>query len=281
MAEVYVLLMLVLLVLATWLLLRIGASDRRIGRAFRAASIAYFLSVIALGLIDFATLQKLSWEDHVIEWLSVEALFVAGVLAAVVLARRARRGQPCPLSAVLAAGLWLASARELAWGRPFFGRRLWYSRNLFRPQAYLDPAYFRKFRKYEGLAEEAAALYVAHIVFSAVFILAAVVLIVYVLRHRRRFLGQLRGLRARACGRYFLLGVGAYASAQMIGELFEMISESEAARRWHEAHAVLGHRVVDEPIELWGAACLLISMVTFWRDSFRSAGAGAPEAEPD
>ncbi|MGB2822886.1 MAG: hypothetical protein WBF17_18025, partial [Phycisphaerae bacterium] len=93
-AEAYVLLVLVLLVLGTWLLVGLRASDRKIGRAFCVASTAYLVSVTALGLVGFRILQKLCWEDHLLEWLSAEALFVAAVLAALIAVRQARRGQP-------------------------------------------------------------------------------------------------------------------------------------------------------------------------------------------
>lgn len=279
--EGYVLLVLVLLVLGTWGLLRLCASDWAIRKAFLAASIAYFLFVIAFGVIDFGTFQMLSWEDHLIEWLSAGALFIACVLATVFLVRRVRRRRPCPLTALLAAGLGCACMRELAWGRPFLGQRLWYSRNLLRLQAYLDPAYFQEFRKSQGLVEEAATLYSAHLVFSGLFVLVALVVIVYVVRHRKRFLRQVREFPARAYGRYFLLGFGGYVTAQVLGELFEIICESEAVRHWHAAQGVLGNRVVDEPIELWGAACLLMSMITLWRARLLPSDATASERKGD
>lgn len=66
-------------------------------------------------------------------------------------------------------------------------------------------------------------------VFSGLFVLVALVPIAYVVRYRNTFLCQLPRLPTEVYGRYFLLGFGACAAAQVLGELLAMVSESEAA----------------------------------------------------
>ena len=281
-AEAYVLLLLLVSLGATWIFLRIRASNRAILKSFAAAGVAFLVVVTALGVMDFRTLQELSWEDGIIEWLTAHALLIAWLLAALILLRELRPGRPSPATAVLATGLFLCWGRELAWGRPFSGQRLWYSRNLFRLKSYLDPAYFQRFRESEALTVDPMTLYWAHLVFSGLFAFLLLALGIYVARHRRRFVRELRERLRRVCGRLFLLGVGCYFVAQLLGRLFKLISQSDAARAWHKAHGVLGHRVVDEPIELLGAVAFLLSVVTLWRRRFRSEAAAGPSGgEPD
>ena len=267
-AEVHVLWLLVALAIACWALVRARASNRGITRAFAVVAGGYFLGVIVLGLVSFRTLQELSLENGIIEWLTAHCLLIGCVMAAFLAVRQGLRREPCPSAAALAVVLFWAWGRELAWGLAFLGRRLGYSRNLFRWRAYAGVGYFEKFRKSEGLVPDAASLYAAHWVFAGLVFGTLAVLAVYVLRHRRRFVRELRELIGTINGRYFLVGVVGYGSAQVLGEMFEWISKSEAARQWHVAQGVLGHRVVDEPIELWAAACLLMSAVMLIR-SFR------------
>jgi hypothetical protein len=281
-AEAYVLLLLLVSLGATWVFLRVRASDRAILKSFAAAGVAFLVAVTALGVMDFATVQELTWEDGVLEWLTAHALLIAWLLAALILIRELRSGRPSPATAVLATGLFLCWGRELAWGRPFSGQRLWYSRNLFRLKPYLDPAYFQRFRESEALTVDPMTLYWAHLAFSGLFALLLLALGIYVARHRRRFVRELRERLRQVCGRLFLLGVGCYFVAQVLGHLFKLISQSDAARAWHKAHGVLGHRVVDEPIELLGAVAFLLSAVTLWRWRFRSEAAAEPSGgEPD
>jgi len=158
--------------------------------------------------------------------------------------------------------------RELAWGRPFIGRRLWYSRNLFHARTYVDRTYFARFGESQGLAEGPAMLYTSHLVFTAVVVMVLTTVCIYLFRHRGRFLSDLKALHRRTYGRYFLLGLGTYVVAQIVGRLSAMVFECDALASWHEAHHVLGHRVIDEPIELWGAMCFLASVIMLWRRCF-------------
>lgn len=277
--EVYVLLSLVGLVAGVAVLMRLRPSDRVIRRAFVGSSIVYFAAAAAAGLIDFRALQSLSAEDGPIEWVTAHALLIAWLLAATALLRGVWRGRPGHMAAFLASGLCLAWGRELAWGRPFIGKRIWYSRNLFRPQAYIAPAYFEAFKESEGLAEDPALLYAAHLVLSGLLVVVSVALAIYLFRHRRRFLRDVRDLPRRTYGRYFLMGLGAYGAAQVIGTLARNLLECRALAAWHRAHGVLGHRVVDEPIELWAAACFLMSAILLCRGTSRPADVAGPGRE--
>ena len=59
--------------------------------------------------------------------------------------------------------------------------------------------------------------------------------------------------------RYALLGATAYLAAQALGAPFEHLS-----RHIKTVRPFAGHRVVSEPLELWGAACFVLSGVTLW-----------------
>jgi len=267
-AEEHVLLLLIACVLATWLLLRTELQGKAVLKALGVPGAAFLAAVAVLGVTSFETLQELTWEDGILEWLTAHSLFIAWVLTGVTAARGAQRGRPKPMAAFLATGLFLGWSRELAWGRPFFGQRMWYSRNLFRLKPYLDPAYFEKFCDAENLAEQPMTLYWAHLGFSFLLIVLLVWVGVYLVRRRKRFGREVKALRRQAYGQCFLAGVGLYLGAQVLGSVFERIAESDATAAWRAAHRVPGHRAVSEPIELLGAFCFLLSASALWRACF-------------
>ncbi|MCD4700112.1 MAG: hypothetical protein K8R91_06030 [Phycisphaerae bacterium] len=279
--EIYVLLSLVCVCIAAWGVLRFRASGRAVRKGFVAFTVAWFAGVIALAVIDFKTFKGYTREEHIIEWLSAEMLLVASVLGLVATIRLARRGEPSPMALFLTSGFSLACVRELEWLRPFFGGKIWYSRNLFRPQAYLDPSYFDRFIKSEGLSQKPLPLYPAHLIFSSVMIVVAVIVVIYLVRHRKRFLEQLRELPRTTYGRYFFLGLAGYVGAQaVVGELFEKLLDIDALAAWRSAHGV-GHGIATEPVELWSAACLLLSMLMLWSANIAGKNQRRPAADID
>jgi len=253
-------------------------SDRSVTRGFVALSAAWFAGTTVAAVTDLAWYRASVHEDHLSEWLSAELLLLGAVVGLAALVRGARRGRPAPMAAVLAGGCLLGCCRELEFGRPFFGAKVWYSRNLFRPRAYLDPGYVRAFTRDEPLTGKPLPLYPVHLIFSGVLILCVALAAWYVIRHRRRLARELRRLAGRTYGRYLLLGLGGYVGAQaLIGKVCEWILDFEGLTAW-QARYDLDRSIVCEPLEAWSAACLLLAAVMFRRRPLRlrvpPAGAG-------
>ena len=273
--EILVLICLISVFVAALGIIRFRPSNRTVRKGFIAFTIAWFAGVIALAIIDFGTFRDSIREEHIIEWLSAEILLVAAILGLALAIRMSRLGRPSPVAFFLAGGFALAFVRELEWFRPFFGEKIWYSRNLFRPQAYLDPSYFDKFIKSEGLSARPVPLYPAHLIFSAVLIVISLIVVIHLVRHRRRFLEQLRNMSRTTWGRYFYLGVAGYVGAQVIlGEISEKVIRIDALASWRSAYGV-GHGIVTEPVELWASVCFLLSILALWSEQL-PVRAGAP-----
>ena len=260
-AEGYVWVLAALTALATVLILRRRPSLRALRKAFLAFTVAWFAGLGALAVADFPLYQALTEEDHFIEWLSADLLLAAAVIGFVLVVRRARQQRPSPMTVFLAAGCLCAALREIEWGAPFFGDKIWYSRNLFRWRAYAEPSYLEEFARDLKIAWNDP--YLVHLVVSGAFMALAIVVIAHLIRHRHVFLAELRQLPRASWGRYFLLGLAVYLGSQAIGKGFEKLLVCEHLIRWRKAHHV-GHRVLDEPLELWAAACLLMSMFALW-----------------
>ena len=265
-----------LLVVAVLLILLLGRrlSDAALRKGFVLFSLAWFAGLGVLAAAQFRFYQRLTREDHFIEWLTADFLLTAAVIGFVAAARAARR-RPAPVTVFLAGGYFCAFLREIEWGQPFYGDKVWYSRHLFFPRAYIDPSYFHEFRSGETIAVSAGDLYLAHVTSSTVLIVLAGLAGAYLIRHRRAFLNGLRQLPRTSAGRYFALGVGVYLGAQILGKGFEKLLKSELLINWRRANHV-GHRILDEPLELWAAACFLMSVLALWN---RHVPAGAALAD--
>jgi len=261
-------------VLAAILLLR-NPAKRPFRRGFIVLSIAWFASAAILAAADIRLYQLLTEENHLIEWLTADVLLVASCIVLAAAVRSARRGRPLPMGVFLWGGFFLAFARELEWGQPFFGAKAWYSRNLFRLRAYLDPGYFVQFRAKYRLPESAEFLYQAHLIISVIFIVLVVLAGWYVLWHWRDFLSHLRRVPRESFGRYFLLGAAVYIAAQPLGRLFERLLTSPLLLEWRKANH-LGHRILDEPLELWAAVCFLWAAIVFWKAHCKHQKGTAP-----
>jgi len=276
-AEPYVLALGAVVAGLTVAMVRAQPSRAKLRRGFTGLCIAYLCIVAALGAIRFKAYQAVTEEDHLIEWLSAHFLLAGGLVGLISARVQARRRQPSPLTLVLSATCLLACARELEWGQPFFGDKIWYSRNLMRLRAYLDPGYFDEFR--QAFRIERADLYSTHLVISAIFLSAALLVGAYVFRQREALLREYRPLLRGPVGRYFLLGAAIYVGAQLLGHCFEAAMRLGPLLEWRRAHDV-GHRIVDEPLELLGAISLWISMLAIWHRRTRSDQRPAA-SEPD
>lgn len=247
-----------LVVAAAVVMLKLRLSFAALRKIFIIASIVCFVVMGTVAIIGLELLSELIREHGIAEWLAVDFLLAACVIGVVATVRIARRGRPLPVGLFLAYGYFVAFYRELEWGAAFTGgRRLWRRRHLINPRAYWDISYFEKFsRKLDNLRPP-ETLYAVHLITAGLLILLGAIAVVYIIRHREIFVKQMRKLPATTYGRYFLLGLGGYLGAHVIGKIIHWI---------HEAMHVTGfpHRLVEEPLELWGAMAFFFSMLAMW-----------------
>ena len=281
-------LMLALLCLVAWLLVCVRASRRAVLGGFAAVGIVYLAAMAVLATLDFDVFRHHCMEEHSIEWFSAVALLVASAVCLTVAIRQAVRRRPCPMALLLSIGFLWGFGRETEWGEPFFGEKIFYSRNMFRLRAYIDPAYFDKFSRSLELEDCPVSMYTAHLVFSFVVVALIAVLVIYLIRHRQAFAAQLRELHRTAYGRYFLFGAGVYLCAQVGGTIFDRVCKSSSVVDWGSGRTILTNRVLAEPVELLGAMSFLVAAAMLWRLCFHpaaersSAGqAAGPQRQPE
>ena len=302
-AEGCVLALAALVAAATAVGLSRRVSQAALKKAFHVLTAVMVVVVPVLAASRFQFYRILAKEDHLFEWLSALALLAATLVALLVVAR-GRRGTA--RAAFLAAGCFFAFWRELEWGRCFYGCKLWYSRNLFRLRSYIDPGYFDRFT--HELRIPARPLYLCHLIISPVVILATAAMAVYLLRHRREFVGELppppqrnphplpmlRRASATALyplrvagsklgelwraapGRYLLLGIGGYIFARIAGSIFKHILRSDALNKWRSARG-LAHGALEEPIEMWAAVAVLLAALLLYKSMGESSLDPGPE----
>jgi len=265
--EPYVAGILAAVVLAAWVLVRVRASDRAVRNGLLALTGVWAAGLGALAAIDLGLYNRTCLENGLWEWASAAMLLAAAVGAAAAAVRAVRRGRAAPLALLLAAGFALACGRELEYGRPFFGEKVFYSRYLFHPRAWLDPTFIAT-RPQVAEHDLPVPPYAAHLAFSLTILAGAAALGAYLLRHRRAFAGELRAVPRTTSGRCFLLGLAAYAAAQGLGKWFRAAfveAEGRPLLPYWKVHGWFGHRIVDEPLETWAAGCFLVSVVMLWR----------------
>ena len=269
-AEIYVLLMVVWVCLAGQVILRVRSSDRNIFRAFIVFTIAFVGTFVALGFTELKVLCLICSEDHLVEWATAVMLFVAFVVALAAMVRLISRGRHLPVVACLTAGSLVACVREMEWGEPFFGRPIWLSRAIFRGKAYVDPDYFQRFQRQMELQGTSRSPYLAHLIFSGVLILLVVVLVAYLVRYRKELVSELRRFPRAAYCWFFALSIGGFALSQALGALSKRLFKTGFFQRLPTVHLFV-HCIVEEPIELWAAACALMSALMLWRAHFRKS----------
>ena len=243
--------------LAAVALLRMRISPAGLRKLFLAASLACFAALAAIAAVSFELYRAIFQEDHLMEWLAADFLLAAWVMGAAVIVRGALRRQPSPLAAFLASGYFLAFWRELEFGGAFFGEKVWHKRNLFIPRAYLDPSYFQQYVGKLQVPRSPETLYAVHLATSLVLVALVAVAAVYLLRHRRLFARQLRGLAGAGHGRYFLLGLGGFLGAHALGKIIHYIKEAVGDEYF-------AHRLLEEPVEFWAAMAFYFSMLAMW-----------------
>ena len=262
--EVYVLVFLLLVAVVTSAALHRRLSISALLKAFIAFSVLTFAALIVLAAANFRIFSLICEENHALEWLTAIVLLAAWIIGLALMIRHSAKGRPPPMIVFLTAGYFSTFWRELEWGEPFFGCKLWYSRNLFRLEAYLNPGYFEDFR--ESLNLPGQPYYMAHLVISLMFITLASIVLLYLARHRKSFLKELLRLPARPYGRYFLLGFGVFLGSQALGHFLMRPLLAGPLAELRQVHHV-GHRILDEPLEFWASTCFLMSMITLWKSN--------------
>ncbi len=217
-------------------------------------------------LLFFFNLEKLdvfSGEGHVVEWLTAQMCLMLGVVGLLIMFRQRARGEPYPLMVFLTTGCFLGLCRELQWGEPFFGEKIIYTRYLWRPAAYFGPARFRGLANEVEMIEQgisAQFLYVSFLIFVAAMIVAGIVTIGYIIRHREAFVEQAREFSKSTAGKLFIAGMSIYFAAQLMAELVEEVMEDQL-----EAMGT-SDCIIAEPMELIATLFLMRGMIRFWHD---------------
>lgn len=260
--ELYVLALGLAVFVAAGILIVRRVSARPLSRGFILFTAAYVLSLTVLGLARYNVLVEICEENHLIEWLSALLLLAAWVIGLILTIRLGMQRRPSPMAAFLTAGYFWGFWRELEFGAPFFGKKWIYSRNFFRPQAYLSRAYFGEFNRSLG-HEEYRPLFVMHWVGVSVVLVCGALVGVYLYRHRKIFVQELKQLRTTVHGKYFLLGAALYISSQIVEKLIGKALRSDLLLDYRRTYG-LSERVIGEPFESLAPLAFLLSMVTFW-----------------
>ena len=247
-----------LVVAAAGVMLKLRLPFAALRRIFIIATVVCFVAMATVAVIGLELYSNLIREHGIAEWLTVDFLLAACVIGIVAAVRIARKSRPMPVGLFLAYGYFVAFYRELEWGAAFTGgERLWRRRHLINPRAYWDVSYFEKFSRKLDTPRSPETLYAVHLLTAGLLILLGAIAVVYIIRHRKAFIKQLRKLPATTYGRYFLLGLSGYLGAHVLGKIIHWI---------HEAMQVTGfaHRLVEEPLEFFGAMAFFFSMFAMW-----------------
>ncbi len=245
----------VLAVAAMLLVWRRPARQLLIGLA--VLSVAFLGAIAAIGFRSAVDIELICKECHLVEWLTAALLMAAWLIGLAGLIGRRWVAGAKTLAVFLTAGMLAGWVRELEFGKPFFGNKVIYTRNLFRLEAYLNPAYFDEFGRKLG-HETQRPLQVMHWVGAAVIFTFAIAVGSYLYRRRRVLARELKSFFATAAGRYFAVGCGLYIGTQLTGRVFELLTN-------------LDNRLVGEPLECVASACFMVCMVSLWHAAARRA----------
>jgi hypothetical protein len=268
--EVWVWLLLGCVLGLSVLALRRPPSLKWLRQAFLLIAVAVHSVIILLFLVNTSWYWRILRDHHLVEWLTAHFLFAAALVGFLFLIRQLRLGNAVPLLAFFIAGYFVAFCRELEWGQPFFGQKVWYGRNMFFPHRWFDRGHFEALLQDLGIDQrlsvgEAVAYNAISSIGACIF---SLVVAAYLFRHRQMFIEELSQIPRRACGRWFLAGLGLYLVAQIIEHLLG----------WQQSPLVYQgeqFRKLDEPLELFGAIAFWLSIMTWNRT-------GADEAsEPE
>lgn len=236
---------------------------RRFLRIVWIAIAAWTVALVSLGTVRYRLLHRLCEENNLMEWLGADFLLLAWIILLILTIRMGRRQKPSPLAALLMGAMFAAFWRELEFGKPFFGNKVIYSRNFFRPRAYTDTTrYFEEFTRSMNHAQQRplAAMHWVGVVLVVIFL---AVLGGYLWRHRKALGRELHNFAKCLSGKLFFVGVGLYLLGLVGGKLFDILLENGFLAEFRRSEG-LTHRVFDEPLETYGALFLLLAAIELW-----------------
>jgi len=272
--ELYVLGLVILTFCLGGLLIAARPSPKALRWCLGLSGAATVLGAAILGFVDYPRLRRMCSENNVVEWVTAVFLLVGSVFGWILASRLRRRRRTSPLVVFATALLFAGLCRELEWGRPFLGEKLFYSRNIFQIQAYLSSSYFETLSQRKPLAPE--QLFAVHWISTVLVVGFVVGLGVYLVRRRDTFARELKNLTKTTYGRYLLLGLGIYAGSQLLGSrIFDLLVSALLLTRAQDVE--LPHDVMGEPLECIAALSLMFAIVSLWGAKLESF---APRAVP-
>lgn len=254
-------------------------TDALVKKLFQSASLLLFVTYVVLGVMNLQLLQLAGAKLNFMDWECAAALACATFLAFLAAARLQRQGRPSPVAMFLAVGFTWACLREMHYGGDFLGEKVWWARNLVTPKSYLDVSYFERFRQTHGISTDAHTLYIIHIAATAVILVVSVLLAWYVLRRRSTVRAELRCFCRKLYGQLYILGVGLYIVAKLLGGLLHSMPS------W----AIFGegpwqfdqwHTAVEQMVKCWGAVSILFCAVAMWQAARRVGQGGLLPSRP-
>jgi hypothetical protein len=262
-------LLFLLAVLAAGMLCRPKWSDSTLRIIFLGANLLLVGGCGALAVADFQLFLRLGAKENVFDWASTAFLLAAAGVAFLAAARLHRRGRSSPTAITLAAGLAWAFVRETGYGRDFLGDKLWYTRNILRPQAWISLTYYEQFRREMHVACDARTLLLVHVCVTPLVLAGVAAFAWYIFRRRAKMVGELRGVLHTLYGRLFIAGAGLYVTAVLAGGRLHQMSGWGWFDAWSPYERLLFHTAVEETVEFWGALTLLFSAAALWQSARR------------
>ena len=258
-AELYVLLFLLGTIGVVCLASVRRFSQAVIHRTHWLALVGTILALIGIAFFDFRLFLGFFKENHWVEWMTAIFMFVAAGVGFSILLRQKFRGEEAsPMLLLMSTGLLFGTCRELEWGQPFFGEKVWFSRHLFRPRSYVDSSRFEKYSRELSMPD--FPFYGLHLFFAALIFLIVIAVAIYLVRHRRTFHDETRSFHKTLAGRFILLGAGTIILAEGLGYLCGTPVMSWMLVNVRETfHG--GNEFVEEPLEMLATTFFLTSMI--------------------
>jgi len=263
---------------ATAALMGRRAGRRTLARSLAIASAAFILGCVALGVWDIDLLDRATDEGNVIESLTALFLLSAGIVTVWSAVRLHRQGRPSPGAMLLAVGFNWAFWRELEYGGNLIDGQFWFTRNIFRIESLLSPAYFERFRQKMDLSYSASTLYAAHLALTGLMAVVIALLTWYFIRHRRQAREECRSLTRGLHGRLFLLGAGLFIAAEAIGGALHKLDDWQLLESYGDAKSDLWHEIAEESLECWGAMVICFCAVALWKTTRQPVGLHVTDA---
>ncbi len=241
-------------------------------RSLIFTSVAFFLGCIALGVYDVYLFRRVSSEGHVIESLTAMFLLPGAIVTSWSALRLRRQGKSSPGAMLLATGFTWAFWRELEYGGNLIDGQFWYTRNFFRVESFLSPAYFEHFRQKMDLSYQASTLYAVHLALTPLAVAVVAMLVWYFIRHRHKARQECRDLTRMLPGRLFILAASLFVGAQLIGGGIHRLEESGLLDNFAQAGSSFWNCLTEESIECLGAIAVCFCAMAVWGTTRQPVG---------